>query len=216
MKRTIRITALLLTAVITTATRAQVNDKGTFHAAIGVAFGGHGTEYETTVRLGGLSFTDTEADGAATLTVPIEFDYGLAKIFSLGVYIEPGAYLDSNATETNSLILAGIQPRFYLVNNENFALMASLQFGTSGLRIERDEDNIQSSARYAGGHFGLGAGAAFQFTDHFGLQLHLRYVGTSMPLRKYEIEGDEVSLDDFEAVLRTRGVAFQVSAAFRF
>ncbi len=208
---------LFLAALVSsTAAHAQYNDKGTFHVAIGLAAGAHGTQYEQTIRILGIPFTDTQTDGAATVTVPIELDYGFAKVFSLGLYVEPGVYLDSNATESNNLLLAGMQPRFYLINGDRFALMASLQFGASRLNIERNEDGAKTDARYGGGHFGLGAGAVFQFSDHVGLQLHLRYVGTSMTLRTYELNGQDVSLDDFDATLVTRGVAIQTSLAFRF
>ena len=211
--------SFLLAAVLTAGAltvEAQYNDKGTFHVAIGLAAGAHGTEYEQTVRILGIPFTDTHTDGAATVTMPIELDYGFAKVFSLGLYVEPGAYLDSNATERNGLLLAGLQPRFYLVNGDRFALMASLQFGSSRLNIERDEDAVKTESRYRGGHFGLGAGAVFQFSDLIGLQVHLRYVGTVMTLQDYEVNGQGVSLDDFDAELRTRGVAIQTSLAFRF
>lgn len=191
---------------------AQYNDKGTIHLAIGAAFGGHGTEYETTF----LGFRDTDTDGAATVTVPIELDFGISRKFSLGLYVEPGSYLDSSATESNSMALIGLQPRFYLVNGDRFAWLASLQLGAAGLKIDRVEPFLETSATYAGGNFGLGTGVVFQFGDLIGLQLHLRYMTTNMKLRDYTVNGDDVSLDDFDATLRTRGVAFQTSISFRF
>ncbi len=57
---------------------------------------------------------------------------------------------------------------------------------------------------------------AVMFTDLIGLQLHLRYMSTSLKLRDYTLNGQDVALDDFEATLRTRGVALQASLGFRF
>ncbi len=191
---------------------AQYNDKGTIHLAIGAAFGAHGTEYESTF----LGFHDTDTDGAATITVPIELDFGISRKFSLGLYLEPGSYLDSSATESNSMALIGLQPRFYIVNGDGFAWLASMQFGGAGLKINREEAGIESSATYAGGNFGLGTGVVFQFGELIGLQLHLRYMSTNMKLRDYTIDGDDIDEDIFTAELRTRGVAFQTSLSFRF
>lgn len=215
--RTLR-TTILSTGVLFlfTSASAQFNDKGTVHLAVGVAGGAHGTEYKTTIHIFGGNYSDTETDGAATITVPIELDFGISKKFSLGLYLEPGSYLDSSATESNTMALVGLQPRFYFINGDRFAWMGSLQLGAAGLKIERDEAFTESSATYAGGNFGLGTGVVFQFTDLIGLQLHMRYMTTNMKLRDYTLNGNDVDLDDYEAVLRTRGVAFQMSLGFRF
>lgn len=215
--RTLR-TTILCTGVLFlfTSASAQFNDKGTVHLAVGVAGGAHGTEYKTTIHIFGGNYSDTETDGAATITVPIELDFGISKKFSLGLYLEPGSYLDSSATESNTMALVGLQPRFYFINGDRFAWMGSLQLGAAGLKIERDEAFTESSATYAGGNFGLGTGVVFQFTDLIGLQLHMRYMTTNMKLRDYTLNGNDVDLDDYEAVLRTRGVAFQMSLGFRF
>ncbi|MEO8588344.1 MAG: hypothetical protein ABI432_03160 [Flavobacteriales bacterium] len=208
--------AILVTTVLSTSACAQYNTKGTVHVALGIAGGAHTTEYETTTHILGIAVTDTEEDGAATFTVPIEGSYAFANAFSLGLYFEPGSYLDSSATESNALMLLGIQPRFYLVNSEHFAWMASLQLGMSALRIDRSELGAESSARYAGGNFGISTGVGFLFSDHFGIQVQARYMATNMPLKEYEVNGASIALDDFDAVLRTRGVAMQASATFKF
>jgi hypothetical protein len=202
--------------VLSAPAHAQVNDKGTIHASIGIALGAHATEYEQTFRVFGVPFTSKEKDGAATVTVPIELGVGITKGFSLGLYLEPGAYLDSSATESNAIASFGLQPRFYLVNKDRFAWVASLQLGLTSLRIDRNEPGVQSSARYAGGQFGLGTGAIFQFSDLVGLQVFLRYMGNNLPLRDYELNGQSLSLNDFDATLRTSGVLLQTSLAFRF
>jgi hypothetical protein len=202
------------------ASSAQFNEAGRFHASIGGAAGFHATKYyqKFTFNFFGtpVNVDTTSTDGAATFTLPIELDFGVAKFMSLGLYLEPGSYLDSSATESNSLVVAGIQPRFYLLNKDRFALLASLQLGVAGLNIVRSEPGYTSDARYLGFQWGLGTGMAVGFGDHLGMRFMLRYVGTSMPLRAIEENGRSIDLDNFEARLTTGGVLLQLSFCVRF
>ena len=212
MIKHIAFTSVALVVLGTADLTAQVNDKGTFHVSIGAAAGGHATTYETTV----LGVVNTENDGAATVTYPIELGYGLGERFSLGLYIEPGVYLDSSASESNGLALVGIQPRFYIVNGNRFAWMASLQLGVSALRYDVDEPGNRTEAKYSGTNLGLSTGVGFYFTDNIGLNLQLRYVGTTMPLRSWSVNGVDFDPDLIDATLTTRGAAVQASLAFKF
>lgn len=193
-----------------------MNEKGTVHLALGIHAAGHATEYEQRILVLGEWLTDTRDDGAASVTFPIELGFGLSKGFVLGLYIEPGSYLDSSATESNGILLAGLQPRFYLVNKDRFAWMASVLLGVSALHIERTEPSLATDARYLGGNFGLSTGVGFGLGDLLALQFHLRYMTTNMPLKAYEINGSSVDLDGYEAMLRTRGLGAHLSLAFRF
>lgn len=212
MIKRIAITSVTLLALGTADLVAQVNDKGTFHASVGIAAGGHVTTYETSL----LGVVNSENDGAATVTYPIELGYGLGERFSLGLYIEPGVYLDSSASESNGLTLVGIQPRFYIVNGDRFAWMASLHLGVSALRYDVDEPGNRTEAKYSGANLGLSTGVGYYFSDHIGLNLQLRYVGTTMPLRSWSVNGVDFDPDLIDAKLTTRGVALQASLAFKF
>ncbi len=207
---------LLFATIFALSARAQVNDKGTFHAGVGLNLGVHATQYEQTLRVLGVAFTEKETDGAATVTVPLRFHYGFARIFSLGLFVEPGSYLDSSATRSNGLTLVGVEPRFYLVNNDRFAWMAGLQFGGAALRIDDTDDLGTFDSRYAGSVFGLSTGLGMYFNDMFGLHLDLRYVATNMPLREFTRNGVGVDLNDFEANLRTSGVTLGAALMFKF
>ncbi|HOP44744.1 MAG TPA: hypothetical protein PLA11_14585 [Flavobacteriales bacterium] len=213
MKRLPLLSMLVLSGL---AASSQVNDQGTIHLAVGVNAGGHATQYEQTIRILGVPITSKESDGAATVTFPIEFQYGLAKVFSLGVYFEPGSYLDSSATRTNGLVLFGIAPRFYLVNNERFAWTAGLQFGGSTLRIDDSDALGAYTSTYRGPNFGLSSGVAFQFSDLIGLHLRARFLTTSLALKELERNGNGQSLDNYEADLNTGGFTLGASLAFRF
>jgi len=101
---------------------------------------------------------------------PIQLGYGLAKWFSLGLLFEPGNYLDPNAVRANGVVTLALEPRFYLVNKDRFAWMASLQLGGSTLRID-EQGLTKDQAVYRGRSFGLSTGVGFYFSDHIGLQL---------------------------------------------
>lgn len=211
----LRTLAIAFVFSLSSALWAQVNTKGTIYASLGIAGGAHATHYEQTTFVLGIPFVTKDDDGAATVTFPIQVGYGFADWFSLGLIIEPGNYLDSNATRTNGLFTFGVVPRFYLVNKDRFAWSASLQLGGSGLRID-DSAPINSSATYKGANFGLGTGVGFYFTDHIGLNIEARYLANSFTLREYSVNGSTISLDNFDAVLTTRGVLLQASLAFKF
>ncbi|MCB0769090.1 MAG: hypothetical protein KDC00_01645 [Flavobacteriales bacterium] len=202
-------------SLVTTLLNAQYNDKGTVHLAVGPSFGIHSTRYEQRIVISGAEFPETTNDGAATITYPIQVGYGFSRLFSLGLLIEPGSYLDSNATRSNSLIIYGVEPRFHVVNKDRFAWMVGGQFGGSSLTIQEQGQNV-SEAKYSGSLFGLDTGVAFLFTEHFGLQIHLRYLATRMPLKDFSLSGSSIVLSNFEAELNTSGVALQTSLAFRF
>lgn len=213
-----RTLCLLLLGVVAggPAAMSQYNDKGTFHASIGMALGAHATEYEQTITVFNIPFVTRTTDGAATFTVPVEAHYGIAKIFSLGLSLEPGIYADSSATRRNGLFALSLQPRFYIINKDRFTWTGSLYLGTSRLRIDDTTNGVSTSAEYRGGQFGLGTSVIFAFSDMVGLQLGLRSLSTTMPLRSYEANGQSLSSDQFKAELKTRGALLQAGLCFRF
>lgn len=211
---------LLLSALLllSTGLSAQYNSKGKFHLAIGGALGGHATQLDQTFKILGLNVTNTETGSAATTTVPIELGWGLGNRFSLGLAIEPGSYVSDSANagnQANTVLIVALQPRFYLLNKDRFAWMASLQLGGAALRIKDDTPNRTVDERYSGTAFGLGTGVGIGLGDKVGLELHLRYLVTRMELRAREQNGSS-TMGLYNAALTTRGVVGQLSLAFRF
>lgn len=199
---------------------AQINQKGTFHLGFGVSMGGHATQYvqNTTINIFGVPVTTRteENDGAATVLFPIDIQYGIAKPVSLGLFVEPGSYLDSSNTRSNGLVLFGFQPRAYIINHDRFTWMGSVQVGSAGLRIKETENGRNTEALYRGPFFGLSSGVGFYFSDHIGLQLHARYMSTSFDLKEYQQNGTSIDLSAVDAELNTTGFALQASLALRF
>lgn len=204
--------------LLSTSLTAQYNSKGKFHLAIGGALGGHGTVLEQRFTVLGLQFDREESGGAATTTLPIELGFGLGERFSLGLLVEPGSYVTDTAkadVQTNAIAIVALQPRFYIVNKERFAWMASLQLGSAALRIKDETPNEVVDERYAGAAIGIGTGVGIGFGDKVGLEFHLRYLATRMELRAREFN-DRSTMEVYKATLNTGGVVAQLSLAFRF
>jgi hypothetical protein len=196
--------------------QAQVNDKGVFHISLGIDGGVHGTAYTQNIRILGLPITESSRSSAVTMLVPLHVQYGLSPLVSLGFYLEGGRYLDSSATRINTISLIGLQPRFHIVNRDRFTWIAMAQLGSTALQIN-DSDALGSfSSTYRGPHFGIGSAVGFYFTDRLGVQVHLRYLGTSLDLAEFARAGSAVSRDVFDASLNTVGLSLQAAMAVRF
>lgn len=203
-----------LFALLVHGVSAQAHQKGTWQFSLGASLGVHATHYESSFSylfLGQeISINKEEDDAAATTTFPIEVDLGLADRWSLGLYVEPGRYLDSADNNPNSIFLIGLSPHFYLLNKERTTLAGILDLGAGALRISDKEETITDT--YAGGHFRLGLGASFYFGEHFGLQLFGKYAVYNLKWRDREPDPD---VDNFEATLRTGGFHFGGGVTFK-
>lgn len=212
MKQVLTLSALLLTTLLS----AQYNDKGRVHLSIGGNFGVHATEYHQTVTFLGQSVSESSKGAAATVTMPIEVQVGIARAFSLGLYGEFGNYIDSVASKHNRIAVLGLAPRFYVVNKDRFSWMMGLHLGYTALSIDDVGEPGDPKSSFSGSHFGLNTGLGFLFGETIGLQLQARYLSHSMPLRKHEFLGIEVDPELYKADLRARGLGMQLALHFRF
>jgi hypothetical protein len=135
---------------------------------------------------------------------------------SLGLYLQPGSYLDSSATRSNSFFIGGLAPRFYAINNDRFNLWVGLEAGLATLVIkdsqtnaQGDEDDVQYT--FSGGHFRLATGINKYFGKTFGLQAALKYASYKLPLR--DLEPD---VNFFDSRLKVSGVELYIGAVFKF
>jgi hypothetical protein len=198
---------------------AQVNQKGTFQLGLGYNLGIFATEFEWSYEnpFTGGRYSERDTDGAVTSSFPFDFQYGLGNRFSLGLYIEPGAYLDSNATQRNAFFIAGIDPRFYIVNKERFAWFADLGIGFSVLGIvNENEMGAEVTDAYAGGHLKLGTHVQFYFGNTFGIHFGMNYAAHNLKWRDRDPEDQALDLLDYEATLKTAGIQFGFGAQVKF
>ena len=210
-------TTTLLLALIAGSLSAQSNKSGTFHICAGASVGIHATHFENSysVDIGGITISDSnsEDDAAATTTFPIELHYGIVDRFSLGLYVEPGTYLDSADNSPNSVLSVGLTPRFYIVNLDRFNWAAILDIGLTGLEISDKEETITDS--YLGPHVRIGTGISFYFGEHFGIQLFTKYGAYLMKWRDREPD-DFFTAGNYEAKLNTSGIHFGGGLTVKF
>ncbi|MFZ1687628.1 MAG: hypothetical protein WAU70_09415 [Flavobacteriales bacterium] len=215
MKRIASFTLLVLPFTINSV--AQSNEGGTFHIGLGWSLGIHSTHYEQQYTIAGYT-TNNDDDGAAiTRSFLIDLQIGVAKPMSIGIYVEPGNYLDSSATRKNRFIIAGIAPRIYIINKDRFNWMAGPEVGVSALQIEDAEYFGKTyTDSYLGIHVRIATGVAFYFGDHFGIQTQVKYAIHSMPWRDRDPESTLLDDANFDATLSTSGVQFQLGATVKF
>ncbi|MCB9170183.1 MAG: hypothetical protein H6594_07530 [Flavobacteriales bacterium] len=212
-------TCLPLLCFLALNAEAQLNKAGTVHLGIAGSLGIHATTYVEKQYLGllGLYQETTTNDGAVSWTFPIDIQVGVAKVLSAGLYLEPGIYLDSSDTQSNAIMLAGLAPRFYVVNTDHFAWTLLLGGGIGTLRIDQQYTNGNDRTVYlSGGQFRIGTGVLVIFGRHIGLQAGLKYAYYDLPLRRSEYNGEEESLSNYDGHLTASGVHVDLGLAVRF
>ena len=163
----------------------------------------------------GVPVRQVSTGGPATVALPTEVQFGIARVLSLGIYGEFGRYIDSVETKKNSIALFGLAPRLYLVNSDHFAWMLGLHAGATTLRIE-DVDGLGSpTSKFSGSHFGISTGLRFLFGETVGLQLQLRYLAHQLPLREYELFDRVLDSKLYDADLKARGFDVKLALHFR-
>ena len=210
--------ALLAACGVASVSLGQVNAKGRFQAGLGTGLGLFNTDFSFSATypiLGRVS--KSSEDGAATVSFPLDLQVGLSDKFSLGVCLEPGRYIDSAGTHPNGFFIFSLEPRFYVVNGEHFAVHINADLGLSALRIS----DVQSGSKkyddtYAGGHFRFGAQAQYYFGNTFGLNFGFKFASHSMKWRDRDPEDTTLSALDYAATLKTSGVQFQLGAQVKF
>ena len=210
-------TLALLALPFATTALAQSNEGGTFHIGVGWSLGFHTTKFEQQYTVLGVVVKDSDTGAALTRSFPIDLQIGVAKPLSIGIYVEPGSYLDSSATRKNRFIIAGIAPRIYILNKDRFNWMAGPEVGVSALQIEDVEYFGKTyTDSYLGIHVRIATGVAFYFGDHFGIQTQVKYAIHSMPWRDRDPESTALDNADFEASLNTSGIQIQIGATVKF
>ena len=197
---------------------AQVNEPGTVQVGVGGELGFFATHFvsEMTVPFLGHK-TSSHDDGAVTTSLPIDLQVGVARRWSIGISLDPGRYVDSAGTQPNAFLVAGLQPRFYAVIGDHFALHLNAEVGYGVLKIRSNENtNGQFEDTYAGMHVRVGTEAQVYFGRVFGLHAGLKYALHGMEWKRRDPENDLLDLLDYKARLRTSGLLVQLGLQVRF
>ena len=156
---------------------SQSNEKGTIHVNV----------------LGGMSFGSVkdEANGAeqkstfGSASYGAKFQYGLADNISAGVSIRYGAYAltpkdivnSNNLSSTMTALNAGLEGRYYVVNNDNFNFFAGPTVGFTTANNDFAGVGFAQAVeqKFSGLNFGLNTGINWYFTDMFGGTVQASY-----------------------------------------
>lgn len=211
---------LVLIAALSIAStgHGQVNGKGVFQLGLGASLGVFKTEFTNSFGLpGSPRVSNSSQDGVATVSYPLDLQIGLSDRFSVGLCLEPGQYIDSANTHPNAFFIVSIEPRFYVVNKERFAVHINADLGLSALKIRSGEGtSAEIDDSYAGGHFRFGAQAQYYFGNTFGLNFGLKFASHSMEWRDRDPENTVLESIDYEVTLKTSGMQFQLGAQVKF
>ncbi len=210
------LTSVVLAGLLVPAT-AQVNAKGVVQVGLGMGLGAHATHFTSELSYASVALKHSDDDGAVTFTLPVEFQYGLGKSFSLGLCLEPGRYLDSAGTHPNALFLVALSPRFYAVNKDRFALLFDLDLGLNYLRIADVQSGKQRfEDRYAGSYVRPGFALQWYFGEVVGLNLGINYTAHTFKWRSRNPGDPALGIVDYSATLKTSGVLFQMGLQAKF
>lgn len=196
---------------------AQVVSKGTVQIGLGLNAGGFATQYDSEISILGFTKKDSHRDGALSMTFPLEVQYNITDRFGLGLYLEPGSYIDSAGTHPNKLFLLGLSPRFYVVNGDHFTLDLHADLGLANLQI-RDVQNGKErfTDHFDGRHFRAGVRGQYYFGQAFGLHADLRLAGANFNWSKREPRDPLIDAVNYKATLKVTGVQFELGAQVRF
>ena len=196
----------------------QVNAKGLFQLGLGASLGAFKTDfvYSAVYPIVGR-VSKSSSDGAATVSFPLDLQAGLSDRFSLGLCLEPGQYIDSADTHPNGFFIFSIEPRFYVLNKDHFAVHINADLGLSALKIRSGEGtSAQVDDSYTGGHFRVGAQAQYYFGKTFGVNFGLKFASHNMKWRNRDPENTVLNSLDYAATLKTGGLQLQLGAQVKF
>ncbi|MBL7963216.1 MAG: hypothetical protein JNM31_05140 [Flavobacteriales bacterium] len=203
----------LLTVLLSLATvlpiLAQSNSFGSLQFGLGASFGLYNTEFNESYPP--TNYARTNRDNAVAVSFPLEVHLGLVPFMSLGLYLQPGSYLDTSATRSNSMFIGGLSPRFYIVNGDRFNWFAGLEAGLANLVIkERPFAGGTYQYTFGGGHFRIASGFNLYFGKVVGMQMQMKYAVYNMPL--WDLEPN---FSDYTARLKVDGLEAQLGLVFK-
>ncbi len=220
MKGTI-ITSLLLLAF--TVAKGQSNEFGTIGVHAGAGIGVYATLAD--FKYDGVQI-DKDTSAAAAYTFPIEVQFGLHRLFSIGAYAKFGRYIDEDPndenveTEQNSVSSFGITPKFYMVNKDRFNLYLGCNIGATALNQEKTTNSGSFTAREKWRwnatnvmpHLGFNA----YFGETAGLFFDVGYDAHNFKLSEYTFNDDPADLSRFDYQFDAKGVYLNLGVALKF
>ncbi|CAN5586672.1 hypothetical protein BH11BAC2_BH11BAC2_05500 [soil metagenome] len=215
---------ILLIALLVIAVQiVQAQDGHKVQIRGGLGFAGYGSKYEQTYSFGGINFSDSNTDGAATFHFPLEVRVELNRRFNVGLDMKFGSYLydpDSADGKSNRFVVVGLAGEYNFVVKEKLRWYGGVGFNGCSLVLEETKTEngikITNQSTYSGPGFRMNTGVLIFLIKGFGLNFNLGYDSHNFTLRKFEQNGQDVSLDNFDATLKVSGVDGTLGLFVRF
>lgn len=217
--------------------QAQAFQKGNLNFDLGIGFGIYGTSQTQTfkVSVAGAPIIDDKqdtTDGAASMIIPLSFEYGLTDKVGLGVDLTYSNYFISDSdnvnTESVKAFDVGAKFNYHLLNSDKNDLMIGIGIGYSNMSwkfIPTDVTNPfeSESAGGSGVYWTIGVTDRIFFTDNIGILFNLNYRGYSYSNIEYELTSEAnqiLTAADAEysnkLVFNMNGVHFGLGLAVKF
>lgn len=206
---------------------AQSNDFKTINIQVGAGVGAYGTLLDGSFD--GNAF-DQDTSAAAVVLVPIEGQFGLHKLISVGFFLRPGKYIDEDPNDPditiqeNGIMNYGVNFKFYPLNKDKFNLylgagfgatslnqLKSQQFTALGLPVSNTTD-LTWKGTSAYGELGFNA----YFGERVGMFFDMRYDSHKLNLKDYLINGNAQDLTRWKFDMAAKGVFVNLGVSVKF
>lgn len=185
--------------------------KGEFQIRLGLGGSGNSTESEIKYHINGLTFSDTNKDGAVTVHMPLELRYHVSNRFNIGLDMKFGSYVydpDSAEGKSNHFNVLGIAAEYSIISMDHLRWYVGLGFTGASLELQEENNDgllySRAVANYSGGGARLNTGLLVLIGNHFGVNFNLGFDNHNFKLQKYTLNGDVI--DEIDGTLKTRGV----------
>lgn len=194
------------------AIQAQAWQKGNSNIDIGIELAGYGSEVSYQEDRPGSEVIRGEKDGAASLYIPISYEYGIGEKIGIGAELAFSNYfLDPDSNDVNSVngVDFSLLVNYHFLDSEKHDLMIGLLLGGSSVNWDFDDGN---TLKGSGSKFSLYLKDRIMFSEQIGMLLHLGYV--SYTYDKVDSSKSDVTLKSLDWKLG--GVNFGTGLALRF
>ncbi len=201
-------------------TSAQAFQKGNVNFDVGIGFGAYGTTQTQTTKLsfGAVSSdtTYTDSDGAASMVIPISFEYGVSDKIGIGADLIINNYIiaeeDKDAISSVKAFDFGAKFNYHLLNSDKNDLMIGVGIGFSSIKWELEPNIHQFIESYSGScvYWSIGITDRIFFSENVGILFNLGYKG-------YSYSGLEAELtSEAKEVISSFGATFSQEIDWKF
>lgn len=207
----------------------QANTAGTIHAGLGwgLTLGGAkiNTSFTWPAPLTG-TYEQTDRGIGANSNYGVSFGYGVADMFSAGLYLrkEGAGYLvtdDSSSSSTTigtSNIGVGLQGKLYAVNKDRFTLHFTPSIGFSTGKARNYDDYYEETGKNSGLNYGFAVGLGWYWADFIGMYFDMGYNGSSLKVTEWEYNGTSTTsgFSDYKMQIKQGGFYIGLGLAAKF